>query len=458
MDGSKSVSLICVIWCICVAVKCQPSGHRYAGNLEIVQPAIAGRDIILRFFHYRWSNYSPILQYMTNKSWINMQTDRYETTNSGGCYEITLYALERSWNGTQFRVRVSIYYSTPPIILHLKAQTKPAIGPVTTLQVGGLYIVVKSGHTIPVYCNMTGTDLTVEVLVNGRTCKTEESETGMFSAIDCIAYDGDHLTSVRCSVLTAAVKDPLFSEEYQLYVVDKASAIEIYHTQDLREGSPVNITCKVTGGRPAPEIAFTVNNVTVDQGLTHSHDGRKATLHFVKREWNGKYIRCQYNNSFFTGRSPERLLNIYCASDDSDAQTDATDQNKSPEEAVYRSALIIMIVVACVAVVVVLVILYRQHKRQRQIVAREDCPPENAHEDIVVEYANVKKNRSKTVDYKTENELVHVELDKHALEASTGRKTTKVGDVDQQTEHDYQKRQEEDEEVVEYVNQCGRHI
>ncbi|WAR04604.1 hypothetical protein MAR_019973 [Mya arenaria] len=247
------------------------------------------------------------------------------------------------------------------------AQTKPAIGPVTTLQVGGLYIVVKSGHTIPVYCNMTGTDLTVEVLVNGRTCKTEESETGMFSAIDCIAYDGDHLTSVRCSVLTAAVKDPLFSEEYQLYVVDKASAIEIYHTQDLREGSPVNITCKVTGGRPAPEIAFTVNNVTVDQGLTHSHDGRKATLHFVKREWNGKYIRCQYNNSFFTGRSPERLLNIYSV-----------------------------------------------HQKT------------------------------------TENELVHVELDKHALEASTGRKTTKVGDVDQQTEHDYQKRQEEDEEVVEY--------
>ncbi|WAR04605.1 hypothetical protein MAR_019974 [Mya arenaria] len=264
-------------------------------------------DIYVREWYKSTSSSSSVLHVDTDTKLIEREEPNYE-------FVLEIHNFDQGMNGLyhvkcindKHTNRVQLTVTVPP--------TKPAIGPVATVQDEGMYIIAKRGRTIPVYCNATGTDMTVKVLFNKRTCRTVESGTGMFSATDCKAYDVDHLTSVRCSVRNAAVKQPLFSEEYKLYVVDQASAVEIDHIQDLREGSPVNITCKVTGGRPPPEISFTVDNITIDQGLTHSHDGRtyQATLPFVKREWNDKNLECQYNNSYFTGRSPQRWLNISC--------------------------------------------------------------------------------------------------------------------------------------------------
>ncbi|WAR04607.1 hypothetical protein MAR_019976 [Mya arenaria] len=261
---------------------------------------ITHSDIYVREWYKGIPSSRSVLHVDTDSNLIEREEPNYE-------FVLEIHNFDQGRNGL-YNVRCRNGKHTNIVQLSVPVpQTKPAIGPVTTLQDEGMYIIAKRDHTIPVYCNATGTDLTVEVLFNRRTCKTEESGPDMYSAIVCNAYDADHLASVRCSVLNAAVKDPLFSEEYQLYVVGQASAVEINHTEDLREGLPANITCKVTGSRPPPEIAFIVDTITIDQGLTHSHDDLtyQATLRFVKREWNGKNIRCQYNNSYFTGRSQE---------------------------------------------------------------------------------------------------------------------------------------------------------
>ncbi|XP_052805293.1 uncharacterized protein LOC128234808 isoform X2 [Mya arenaria] len=193
---------------------------------------------------------------------------------------------------------------------------RPILYPTTKVENCTNCIVAKEGENLTVWCNTTTVKRNVEFVKGERFGSyfygATEYEAGAYVGI-IPASRINHLNTLICSE-----ESRLQSAVHLIYLLEKPrlplDALRLPKT--IKEGYPANFTCTILGGRPPPRPVITISDKVIESETSTfskgnvSHTIGVASVNSVPRAWNGKWLKCRYENAYFNATAGYRKLNV----------------------------------------------------------------------------------------------------------------------------------------------------
>ncbi|XP_060558843.1 uncharacterized protein LOC132719115 [Ruditapes philippinarum] len=394
------------LWCLtdsgdwgkCGIEKCDDNGISKCGNLKIEKPALLGRNVT---FTFTPDSHDPeaILEWQRaakgNPWFTRPLTYKFTQYNEEGTYYMVLTDSVLKSDEVYYR----IHYYNKTVHCWMKAGKLELDVPPSAPELEGLQdidtfkkcIVGSDKEEIQVHCKTSGG----KPKVNADVTVGEDSFQALQSDINKSVYiafiklaDRYHNATITCSVKNDALISPL-NTSAKVYIIKPPATVKLSAPINLKEGSPVHITCLTQSSRPPPDVYLNISGIEVSSTDVDTRTSFKrdtslysttTTLTTFKREWNGRNIVCcSYNKWYNTPRN--------C----SEAKQVNFTWNQRQMSSNKNETLIGVIVGICLALVVIILVMViairkkrnndqAQHKRDQPSQERNSLPPqENEH-------------------------------------------------------------------------------